>query len=226
MEWVQASGLHHAGCLWGVGGAFGFELFFPAGEEPEDVGEAVEEAGDFGVGEGLFGAGEVDEGAFGPAGDGAGHVGVGAGEGAGGAWEGPAFEFEGVVGFEEGDFFIEPGDFGGGDGVGVGVGVALFETGRGGDFPHEVDEPALDLGADFGGLGAAGVDSEEAEGGVEFIDVSEGVDAGVFFGDAVAEEEIGFSLVTAAGGDRHSGRIRWVREGGTKKRRAFGLRRF
>ena len=46
--------------LWGVGGAFGFELFFPAGEEPEDVGEAVEEAGDFGVGDGLFGAGEVE----------------------------------------------------------------------------------------------------------------------------------------------------------------------
>jgi hypothetical protein len=70
------------------------------------------------------------------------------------------------------------------------------------------------------------VDAEEAEGGVEFIDVSEGVDAGVFFGDAVAEEEIGFSLVTTAGGDRHGGRIRWVSEGGTKKRRAFGLRRF
>lgn len=212
--------------LWGVGGAFGFELFFPAGEEPEDVGEAVEEAGDFGVGDGLFGAGEVDEGAFGTAGDGAGHVGMGACEGAGGAGESPAFEFEGAVGFEEGDFFIEPGDCGGGDGVGVGVGVALFETGRGGDFSHEVDEPALDLGADFGGLGAAGVDAEEAEGGVEFIDVSEGVDAGVFFGDAVAEEEIGFSLVTAAGGDRHGGRIRWEGEGGTKKRRAFGLRRF
>jgi hypothetical protein len=65
------------GWLGSVGGAFGFQLFFPAGEEPEDVGKAVEEADDFRVGDGLFGAVEVDEGAFGSAGDGAGHVGMG-----------------------------------------------------------------------------------------------------------------------------------------------------
>ena len=49
---------HRPGLQGGV--AIGFELFFPAGEEPEDVGEAVEEAGDFGGGDGLFGGCEVD----------------------------------------------------------------------------------------------------------------------------------------------------------------------
>lgn len=154
----------------------------------------------------MFGAIEVDKRSFGAACYGSGHIGVSSGKRAGGAGEGPAFEFERAIVFQVGDLFIKPGDLGRRDGVRMGIGVALFEAGRGGDLTHEVNEPALHLGADFDGLRAVRMNPKETEGGVEFVDIPEGMDSGVFFGDPVAKEEIGFSLVTAACSDRHSDR--------------------
>ena len=95
--------------------------------------------------------------------------------------------------------------------MGVGFSVAGLHAARSSYFTHQIDEPALDLSAGLGGLLTFGVDTQQTKSRVEFIDVSQSLDPGVFFGDAMTEQEISFPLVTAAGSDRHG--VRYVREG-------------
>lgn len=110
----------------------------------------------------VLGAEEV---ALGAAADGAGEVGAGGGFGVAGddklveGWEG---------GFAAGGFGIE-----GGEGGGRELGLA------GGEFGAEAEEVALD-GGDEAGVGGTGqLHAEEAEGGAEFVQRTDGVEQGV-----------------------------------------------
>lgn len=95
--------------------------------------------------------------------------------------------------------------------MGVGFSVARLHAAWSRDFTHQIDEPALYLSAGLGGFLTLRVDTQQTESRIEFIDVSQGMDARVFFSDAMAKQEIRFSLVTAAGSDRHG--WRYVEEG-------------
>lgn len=84
-----------------------------------------------------------------------------------------------------------------------------------------------DEAADFG---VADVESCETEGGVEFVRVADGLHARVVFGDAAAEQEVGFSAVSASGGDgsghewRQRERIQPVNVAGPRETPAGGWR--
>ena len=77
---------------------------------------------------------------------------------------------------------------------------ALFDVG-GGEFAADVEEVGLDDGEPASevvvGEGGAG----DAEGGVQFVDGTVGLDADVVFGDAWSAEEAGFAIVASAGVD-------------------------
>ena len=159
---------------WGLGHRRLESVLGGAGEGEEEGGEAVEVAeggGGDAVGMGIAGAEEV---AFGAAADGAGEVGAGGGFGIAGQDE--------LV--EGGQGGRAPGGFGleGSEGGGRELGLA------GGEFGAEAEEVALD-GFDEGGVGGAGeLRAEEAEGGVEFVQGTDGV-----------EERVGLAQARAAG---------------------------
>ena len=167
----------------GQGG--GMEGLEGAGEGEEEGGEAVEvgEGGGGGaVGMAVPGAEEI---AFGAAADGAGEVGAGGGFGIAGEDE---LAERGQGGHAPGGFGFE-----GGEGGGRELGLA------GGEFGAEAEEVALD-GFDQGGVGGGReLRAKEAEGGVEFIQRTDGVEEGIGFGEAETAGEGGEGLVFHAG---------------------------
>jgi hypothetical protein len=87
---------------------------------------------------------------------------------------------------------------------------------------REGDEVVLGAGDEAADFGVADVEPSETEGGVEFVRVADGLHARVVFGDAAAEQKVGFSAVSASGGDgsghgwRQRERIQPVNGGGAK----------
>lgn len=78
----------------------------------------------------------------------------------------------------------------------------------------------LGSGDDGADVVALDGDASEAEGGVEFIGVADGVEPGVVLGDPAAEEEIGLAGVAAAGrdGERHEAQLTFEEAAGLLRR--------
>ncbi len=147
--------------------------------------EVGEGGGGGAAGVGFLGAEEV---AFGAAADGAGEVGAGGGFGIAG-------QDELVEGGQGGP---APGGFGleGGEGGGREVGLT------GGEFGAEAEEVALD-GFDEGGIGGTGeLRAEEAEGGGEFVQGTDGVEERVGLAQARTAGEGGEGMVFHGGKSR------------------------
>lgn len=179
-------------------------MFFAPCAKPEEIAEAIE-IGDDG-GRGWFaGGGESGGGAFGASGDAACHFEPCCAGEAAGTGSGPAFEAVREGGFLFCGFCGEAIDVGGGDGGEACGGVAIGVFGACGEHAHDGDEVVLGSGDDGADVVALDGDSSEAEGGVEFIGVADGVEPWVVLGDPAAEEEVGLAGVAAAGrdGERH-----------------------
>ena len=179
-------------------------MFFASGAEPEEIAEAVEVTDDHWWG-GFAGGGEGGGGAFGASGDAAGHFEPCCALEAAGAGCGPSFEAVGEGGFLFCGFCGEAVDVGAGDGGEACGGVAFGVFWASGEHAHDGDEVVLGSGDDGADVVALDGDASEAEGGVEFIGVADGVEPGMVLGDPAAEEEIGLAGVAAAGrdGERH-----------------------
>ena len=175
-------------------------MFFASGAEPEEIAEPIEVGDDRGRG-GFAGGGEGCGGAFGASGDAACHFEPCCAREAAGSGGGPAFEAVGEGGFLFCGFCGEAVDVGAGDGGEASGGVAFGVFGASGEHAHDGDEVVLGSGDDGADVVALDGDSCEAEGGVEFIGVADGVEPGVVLGDPAAEEEVGLAGVAAAGRD-------------------------
>lgn len=181
--------------------------FLAAGAEPEEVAEAVEPCDDDGWG-GLSRGREGGDRAFRAAGDAAGHFEPCGSVVTAGSGGGPAFEAVRKSGFLAGGFRGEPVDLrlaDRGESRGA-VAFLVFRASR--EHAHDGDEVVLGAGDEAADFGMGDVEAGEPEGGVEFVRIADRLHARVVFGDAAAEEEIGFSAVSASGrdGSRHGWR--------------------